>query len=818
VRSRSDPTDPTTAALTAGRIFAGRYDVREHLGSGGMGEVYRVHDRVLDEEIALKTLTSSLITREGIELFKEEVKLARRVTHKNVARVFDIGRADGDGDGDRDGDTGTLYMTMELIRGGTLRKRMRASPPLALIEALAIGEGIAAGLAAAHEAGIAHRDVKPGNIMLTSAAGASTDVRIIDFGGAQLVARGDAVSNVGTVKYMAPEQLAGEVVGAGADVYALGLVLFEMVAGRPPFGDSNDEEKARARLTQPAPDVRSFVHAPAELAELVARCLSLRAKDRPSAVDVADALHALRLRAPSIPDAFAFQPTMIESLERTASLSTEGARAQEQAHWIAVLPFASTRDDEQGRALAVEVASSLREILSTTAGLRVAPHAGTSRPRADEPVRSLRDVGRALDVDVIVDGALAFGDGGHVTVRARAVDTESAKTLTSAEAHGKIGDVVVLQHGIAERIAEALRVQLAAHAWRGVVSDDAMQMWLRARGRARLGMITDHAVDYAELDRCLAIAPELRPAWAARALVAVRLAMIPVDAHRDWDQTARRAVDDALREAPDHADTQLAAAFLAEQDGLYDDTVARAEEALRLAPSFAEAYELLGRLDVETGRFERGVDRLRWAARLDKRSMSSLALVERGAHFRNRPDLAARIARTLEGRVTLEHVLLKLRLLVWFGVNDRDVEELRGHVETVPFEPGRTLFPALLAIATGGAPTELLKLVDSVRARTPKTRYLLFLDQLSAEVLARSEHSADRSVVLDHVETAAHAGLFDLEWLDRCPPLRAIADDPRFTAARALVARRVGATHAPLIDGPRDLDDDDATKPIRRPR
>lgn len=804
--------------LTEGHMFADRYDVREHLGSGGMGEVYRVHDRVLDEEIALKTLTSSLITAEGIDLFKEEVKLARRVTHKNVARVFDIGRSSSDATGDNTG--GTLFMTMELIRGETLRKRIRRAPPLTLLDTLAIVESIAAGLGAAHEAGIAHRDVKPGNVMLAlDAAGGAGNVRIIDFGGAHLLAGEDTSPNVGTVKYMAPEQLLNDVVGAAADVYAIGLVLFEMVVGRAPFGDSSDEEKARSRITQTAPDLRAFVHAPDELAVLVARCLTIDPDGRPSAVDVERALHALRMQAPVMRDAFAFEPTQLQQLERTASFSME-ARAidAKETHWIAVLPFASTRDDDEGRLLAAEVASSLREILATTAGLQVAPLLGPVRGRAQEQTTSIRDIGRALDVDVIVDGTLSFGDAGRATVSARAIDTETAKTLISVEVDGKIGDIVVLQHSIAERIAEALRVQLAAHAWRGVVSDGAMQMWLRARSRARLGSVTDLAVDYEELDRCLSIAPELRPAWAARALVAMRLAIIPVDVHRDWDAPARNAVADALREAPDIADTQLAAAFLAEQDGLYDDTVARAEEALRLAPSFAEAHELLGRLDVESGRFQRGIDRLRWAARLDRRCISSLALLERGAHFRNRPDIAARIARSLDGRVPLEHLLLKLRLFVWSPstiteMSARDLDELRRQVDAVPLEPGRTLFPAMLTVATGGAPTDLFALLANVQQRAPRTRYLLLLHQLCAEVLARS----DRSATLDHIETAANAGLFDLDWLDRCPPLREVADDVRFTTARAVVARRVGATHALLLREPRDIDDDDATKRMRPP-
>lgn len=210
--------------LRTGLVFADRYQVIEELGSGGMGRVYRVLDKKVDEEIALKLLKPDA-TRDGkfTERFRAELKTARKVVHRNVARVFDLNEAEG-----------VLYITMEYVRGENLRRLIRKVGRLDAAQVVPIASQVCRGLAEAHRLGIVHRDLKPQNIMIDEDGGA----QILDFGLARLASyAGDADSAhiEGTPAYIAPEQIEKRAVDRRADLYSLGIVLYEMVTGHPPF-------------------------------------------------------------------------------------------------------------------------------------------------------------------------------------------------------------------------------------------------------------------------------------------------------------------------------------------------------------------------------------------------------------------------------------------------------------------------------------------------------------------------------------------------------------------------------------------------------
>jgi serine/threonine-protein kinase len=244
-----------SAPIGPGRI-GGRYDVLGWVGAGGMGNVYRVLDVELDEVVALKTLRRALLDDpQMLAHFKSEVKLARRVTHRNVARVFDIGEHQGE-----------KFLTMEYVDGEVLTSLCR-DRGLSLERAIDIGLSICAGLGAAHEAGVVHLDLKPDNVLV------GTDGRVVitDFGIARAFAGSGLPGEgrpriVGTPAYMAPEQFdASAVVDARADLYALGLILYEMVAGRPAFAGRTVDEIVEKRFSLLPPDPGS---ARAELAWL----------------------------------------------------------------------------------------------------------------------------------------------------------------------------------------------------------------------------------------------------------------------------------------------------------------------------------------------------------------------------------------------------------------------------------------------------------------------------------------------------------------------------------------------------------------------
>jgi serine/threonine-protein kinase len=259
--------------LNLNELFAGRYRVEALLGQGGMGAVYRAHDELLDEDVALKIAADAerFARRPGAIEPRREVLLARRVTHPNVARVFDLGVADG-----------RLFITMELVPGSSLR-RQRADITTA-VAAAALMQQVASGLAAAHDAGVLHLDLKPENILVVP--GPHLRAVVIDFGIAR--ALGAHSLGVGTLDYMAPEQVEDIPLDGAADVYACGLLLYELLDTHWPFpGDDALQRFAARRKAPPRPLPSST---PAPLAALVMACLARAPRERPTMREVETAL------------------------------------------------------------------------------------------------------------------------------------------------------------------------------------------------------------------------------------------------------------------------------------------------------------------------------------------------------------------------------------------------------------------------------------------------------------------------------------------------------------------------------------------------
>ena len=230
----SPPAAPRQRSLTPGQMIAGRFRILEFLGAGGMAEVYAAHDEKLGEEVALKLLHADLASQpEFLERFRREIRLARRISHPHVARVFDLVVQEPDGSSD---EPMTLYV-MEKLSGPTLARRLQEEGPIAPAAALELATQLAAGLSAAHRAGVIHRDFKPSNIILTPHGAV-----IADFGLAAPVANSAAGASprttsllLGTPGYVAPEQWAGQIASPASDVYAFGVVLHEMITGRHPI-------------------------------------------------------------------------------------------------------------------------------------------------------------------------------------------------------------------------------------------------------------------------------------------------------------------------------------------------------------------------------------------------------------------------------------------------------------------------------------------------------------------------------------------------------------------------------------------------------
>ncbi|RMH19193.1 MAG: serine/threonine protein kinase, partial [Acidobacteria bacterium] len=253
---------PTPGTVFAdGQVVAGRYRVRRFIAQGGMGEVYEAEDLELRTTLALKTISGAAADDpKAVERFKREIHLARQVTHPNVCRIFDLGQHQ-----QADGRPPVTFLTMELLAGETLRQRLERLGRLTTDETLPLLQQACAALDAAHAAQVVHRDLKTENLFLVDEHG-RTRVVITDFG----VARGGAEDRfaalvtgagiVGTPAYMAPEQVEGGVVTAAADIYAMGVVLYETLTGERPFTGPTPMSVAIKRLK--APPVPPHVHVP----------------------------------------------------------------------------------------------------------------------------------------------------------------------------------------------------------------------------------------------------------------------------------------------------------------------------------------------------------------------------------------------------------------------------------------------------------------------------------------------------------------------------------------------------------------------------
>ncbi len=264
--------------LASGAVFADRYRIVDRLGRGGMGVVYRAIDLRLNQPVALKFLTGASTTPALVERFRNEVRLARQVTHPSVCRVYDLGEA-----GDQ------IFLSMEYIDGEDLASLLRRIGRLPEDKAIEISRRLCAGLAAAHDKGVLHRDLKPANVMLDSKG----EVRLTDFGLASLDSGVEgAEARNGTPAYMAPEQLAGKEATVRSDIYSLGLVLYELFTGRRPFEANSFAELLHARQASSPPTPSSVVsNLDPAIERVILRCLEPDPRRRPaSALAVAAAL------------------------------------------------------------------------------------------------------------------------------------------------------------------------------------------------------------------------------------------------------------------------------------------------------------------------------------------------------------------------------------------------------------------------------------------------------------------------------------------------------------------------------------------------
>jgi serine/threonine-protein kinase len=766
-----------------GALFAGRYRIEGLLGAGGMGAVYAALDTTLDEMVALKLLRPPAgFTPELLERFRREVRLARRVTHRNVARTYDIG------------ELGELhYLTMERVEGESLGAYMAARGPLPSSEVAEIAGQLCAGLAAAHAAGVIHRDLKPANILR------DRDGRIVitDFG----IARGTvderdmtlgAGQLIGTPAYMAPEQVEGGAITPLTDLYALGLIVFEMLTGRQAFEGDSAINVAMARLAGPAPSPSDVVECDAPLARLVSACLARAPSQRPaSAGALAEAFGSITQPdagcTAAVSPATLAPPRPVAPTHMTASFVTlnPGQTA------VAVLPF-RYRGPPDDAYLSEVLTDELIDLLSMTRGLRV-PSAGATACFADD--RDPRVVGQSLQVDAVVDGSVQRL-GTRLRVTARLVDATSGVQTFSEQVEGTLDDVFELQDRLAKRVAEALRLQLQAPQF-PPISPEAAEKYLRARQRSKGYQLGGEGADgaIALYEECLAEAPEFGPALAGYALACARRWFFQVASAqhtpRDWSAACEAAVGRALEVAPQLAESHLAAARMHVQRGEYPAAAQSLQAALERAPTCGAAHAYLGMLQCEAGRSAEGLQHILLGVELDPgEAPALLAAARRHALHGDFSACDATLTRLGTGAAGLAIPLgfTRARVAAWRG----DLETVRTFREGMraavgaPPTWGWTLASAYL----DDVPPEELESVLRREMGKDSPRLHALMRQMCTEALAGNGHVDE---ALAHLAVALECALVDVDWLDRCPLLESLRGTRAFAECRAQVSLRAEA-------------------------
>ncbi len=792
----SKPGAPRVPAVEGEGLFAERYMLLGKIGRGGMGTVYRARDTLVGDVIALKMLElEDGQRRDLLERFRREVRLARRISHPHVARTHDLGEH-----------SGHLFLTMEYVEGEDLQTLLGRERPLAAPRAARIALAVCEGLVAAHTAGVVHRDLKPANVLVE----AGGRVVLTDFGIARAMA-GEAASRtqgmVGTPMYMSPEQLTGGEVETRSDLYAVGLLLYEMLTGEAPFSGDSPMAVAFARLRQPPPDPGGRPGVPDALAQIVRHCAALEPRDRPScAAEVATALRGwlnsvgepldvMSTPMPGRPGLVTPPPGGAPSGPvslpgATAARSMPGATPHPGVLGLAMLPlrFMGPREQEF---LGDAVTEAVIDLLSRTRGVRVQSSGATARFRSE---RDPRVVGRELGVGFVADGTVQ-SLGAMVRASLRLVDVASGAQLWSGRFEDSGADLFELQDRLGRRMAEALRRELLLAAYMDVATPDALAVYRQtlAYVHSTPRILPEEVIK--PLDELLERFPDFLPAVALHAVAAMRTwFMRPPEQLQDWSATARASLARASRLAPDAVDTLLAKAMLAAQDGDWRTAIAALRGARTAAPTFAAALQYLGGLQCEAGRVDEGLTHLRQAHELDSGLGISLYEIARCSALRGRMEDYRRAVEQLMEMPFLKQPTILLRMRVASWRKDREeIQRCRLELRDEPNQMGASS-SMFAAVALGEVDAlSALPMFDAMLQERASPRFKSLMCQLATELLCLVGHAEH---AMRYFLRAADSALIDLDWVDRCPALTPLRALPDFSEGRLKVRTRVEAIWA----------------------
>ena len=628
----------------------GPYEIAAPVGAGGMGEVFRARDDRLGRDVAIKVLPAGLASDpERLRRFEQEARAVAALNHPNILAIYDVGAAEG-----------APYIVTELLEGSSLLDRL-GTGRLPVRRAVEVATEIAEGLAAAHDKGIVHRDIKPANVFLTS----DGHVKILDFGVAKLAPRRalaelasattaveatEAGTVLGTMGYMSPEQVRGQAVDQRADIFSLGCVLHEMIAGKPPFRRDSVADTMSAILTNDPPELAGTDPAVStSLQHVVRRCLEKEASRRfSSARDLAFALSeasgpaATGAPPPRRPAAGRQRLLGVAAVVAAAALAVaavlglhRGSRAPAPTAApprIVVLPFENLGSPEDAY-FAAGMTDEITSRLASVKGLGVISR--TTAFEYNHAGKTTKQIGADLGVSYVLEGSVRWehapGHENRVRITPQLVRVADDTDIWSDRYDRTLADVFAIQSEVAESTVSAMGVALAPRekaAFKLVATNDlaAYDLYLRGQEHAIHGDArSDIEAALAKFRAAAARDPNFALALAGVARNSLRMRFLYGDPSRDWLADARAAAMKAVALRPDLSETHDALGWYFYQGlGDYEQALHEFGVAMSIQPSNSDALFGTGAVLHRQGRWAESAAAMGQAVEIDPKNPTLL--------------------------------------------------------------------------------------------------------------------------------------------------------------------------------------------------